>query len=390
MTPVPYIPVLALTLMMLSACGGGADPASSPSPSPPPSDPTVSVRDLSTTAHTVSLPLTNGRGVAVADVPVTLHAEDGTLYATRWTATGTEKTQLATDTGGATLAGEGNDLLAVYTDLAGNAMRARVSDDGGASWSAPVRLGDRPAGPPLPTACVYSDQGQRKRVVAWSAQPSESDGPLTIVLYDGTQWLAPVEHSTIRSSGAALHCSATTGVQVVWRDHRDGSTGTAVALWTAQVSATGALENASKLFANAFDPSFCRSGTTRWVGHHSSTNDAHLSSSTDGASWSEADSDGTQAGTQSLDDDGKFVAAACAGEVVVAAWGDWPTKQDANDRANTRRLGVLFSRDGGGQWFQAAPDPQGSEQGPATAVATADGGWVVWNEGSTVRLAEIR
>ena len=89
------------------------------------------MRELITTAQSISVPLTNGRGLTIADVPVTLHAEDGTLFATRWSSSGTQKTPLATGAGGATLAGEGQQLLVVYADLAGNAMRARVSTDGG-------------------------------------------------------------------------------------------------------------------------------------------------------------------------------------------------------------------------------------------------------------------
>ena len=168
--------VLALSLL-LHACGGGSAPAAEPpsptgpggptTPSgPAPSDPPqVSTRELITTAQSISVPLTNGRGLTIADVPVTLHAEDGTLFATRWSSSGTQKTPLATGAGGATLAGEGQQLLVVYADLAGNAMRARVSTDGGQQWGDPVRLGDRPAGPPLPQPACTASRGS---CGAWS------------------------------------------------------------------------------------------------------------------------------------------------------------------------------------------------------------------------------
>ena len=393
--------VLALSLL-LHACGGGSAPAPEPpsptgpggptTPSgPAPSDPPqVSIRELITTAQSISVPLTNGRGLTIADVPVTLHAEDGTLFATRWSSSGTQKTPLATGAGGATLAGEGQQLLVVYADLAGNAMRARVSTDGGQQWGDPVRLGDRPAGPPLPTACVYSVQGQLRRVVAWSAQPSESDGPLVLVLFDGTQWLPPVIRSDIRSSGASLHCSASTGAEIVWRDHRAGAQGMAVALWSAQVTPAGTLEGAGSVMSNAFDPSFCRSGGTRWLGHHSTTNDAHLSYNQDGTGWTEVDTQITSPGIQPLDESGKFVSVACAGSIVLASWGDWPSKQEANDRTASRRLGVLFSRSGASHWLSVSPAGLELDQGPATTAATEQGAWVAWKAGKRLRLAEIR
>ncbi len=269
-----------------------------------------------------------------------MHAESGTLYATRWGGTGPQKTGLATATSDATLAGDGDDLLVVYVDRRSDPMQARTSGDGGRTWSQPVMFGVRPAGPPLPTACVYRQQGRLLNVAAWSAQPSESDGPLVIAIHDGTQWLPPVEHGAIRSSGASLHCTENGGAEIVWRDHRQGSTGPNVSLWMARVSHAGALEDERRILTHAFDPSFCRSGDRRWVAHHSAINDAHLAVSDDGLLWNEVDTDGAQAGLQPLDETGKYAAVACVGQIVLATWGDWPTKADADARTDTRRVGA--------------------------------------------------
>lgn len=242
-------------------------------------------------------------------------------------------------------------------------MQVRTSGDGGRTWSQPVMLGVRPAGPPLPTACVYRQQGRLLRVAAWSAQSSQSDGPLVIAIHDGTQWLPPVEHVAIRSSGASLHCTENGGAEIVWRDHRQGSNGPNVSLWMAHVSPAGALED---------------------------ERDTHLAVSDDGLLWNEVDTDGAQAGLQPLDETGQYATVACAGQIVLATSGDWPTKADADARTETHRVGAAYSRDGGRTWFRVVPDGQGGGQRAMSTVAATDAAWVLWNEHGTVQLAEFR
>ncbi len=335
------------------------------------------------------MPLTNGLGIHVADVPVTVHTEDGQLYVVRWTSTPT-KQLLGTAVGGMTLAGKGNHLLLVYVHLSSNQMMLVESTDAGTTWSAPQALGTRPTGPALPTACVYDEGGQRKRVVAWSHQPSESEGPLMVALNNGLAWQTAVQHATIPSSGASLYCADNAVPEVIWRDHRQFQRGGPVVLYQAQIDASANLVNAHQVLQSAYDPSYCGHGTHRFVGFHDAINEAHVGRSTDGgASFSDLDADSVTAGTQSFDASGKFVSMACSASLAAATWGDWPTKQDAAQRATNRKLGMALSKDNGRSWVAARPAGESENLGPATTHVDGTSAYVVWRAPGVVHLARV-
>lgn len=336
------------------------------------------------------MPLTSQQGVVMADVPVSLHSEDNRLYTTRWEDAAPVKTLLATAASNGSVTARGPHLLAVYVQLAPTRrLIARESTDAGRTWGAEVDLGAAPAGPAMPAACLWQQGGTLRRAVAWSDQPSQSEGPLVTAVHDGSAWRTPVRDSSAQSSGAALACADDEAPEVVWRDHRHGS-GSQVALYHARLdAATGATQSARRIVQPGYDPSMCRSGTRRFVGFHTGTNDAHLARSDDGwQTLAEADLDPATAGTQ-LDDSGKFVAVACAGDLVAAAWGDWPTKSDADARASSRQLGLVISRDGGASWQLLRP--AGAEADQATATVAVHDGHVVllWRAPSALRLATI-
>ncbi len=271
---------------------------------------TTSVSTLNITAGvTIDVPLTNGLGIAVADVPVTVHSENGTLYATRWAGTPT-KILVDNQTGGATIAGEGNNLIVVYVSIVNNDIRAKESSDGGLTWGTAVSFGAKPTGPALPTACLFRVGGVLNRVVGWSHQPSSTQGPLVIVRHNGTSW-GSANSNTVDSSGAVLYCANDQDPEVVWRDHRAGNTGLNPRLYKATINSSSALVSEQLIRNPGNDPSFCGQGSYRFVGAHTGLNDAHLLRSTDGgATYSEVDTESAYSGAQ-LDDQGKFVSVAC-------------------------------------------------------------------------------
>lgn len=391
-------------LTALAGCGdGGATantppttPAPTPSPTPAPTPtptPTPSVvittRSLAVSATDIGVPLTNGIGVYAADVPISVHTEDGQLYVVRWTSSPT-KQSLSTSVGGMTLAGKGNHLLVAYVHLASNQMRLIESTDAGLTWSTAHSLGERPAGPALPTACVYDAAGQRKRVVAWSHQPSESEGPLKLALHDGTSWQPVVNHAAIPSSGAALYCADDAAPEIVWRDHRLFTSGGPVVLYQASIDAAGGLSGAHQVLQSAYDPSYCGHGTYRYTGFHDAINEAHIGRSTDGGvTFNDVDADGGSSGVQSFDASGKFVSLSCSASLIAATWGDWPTKQEAADRATTRKLGMTLSNDNGQTWISARPAGESENLGPATVFVGGSTAYVMWKAPGAIHLARV-
>jgi len=349
--------------------------------------PTLKRLDAVAADGTVSVPLTNGRGIVTTDVPVTVHTENGTLYAVRWTDP-PDKHAIATGVGGTTVAARGEQVLVAYVALREEAIHARVSADGGVTWSEPASLGPRPAGPALPTACLYASDGALRQVVAWSAQPSESDGPLVVAQHDGRDWQR-TEHPSIRSSGPALQCADDAPPEIVWRDHRDGL-GPRVALYHAFIDPDGGLPGEHRVLMPAFDPSVCATPDARYVGYHGATNDAHLARSRDGGvTYADVDLDPGTPALDLLDDSGKFVSVACDGPVVAATWGDWPTKSDAAGRTPTRMLGMRVSTDGGQSWISLRPAGDDQDQGPATVAVAGERVLVMWKAPGTIRLAEF-
>ncbi|MFN4291834.1 MAG: hypothetical protein ACK4E7_13280 [Permianibacter sp.] len=388
----PFCRVIVLlcsaAMGMLSGCGDSGGSGSGTGGDPVATAPTVTVQTLQVSATSLVVPLTNGSGVHVADVPVTLHSEDGVLYATRWGST-PDKIELAYPTSGATLAGYGSDLLAVYVDIASNEIRARQSTDGGRTWEPAVSLGIRPTGPALPTACLFRQRGQLLRVAAWSAQPSQSQGPLVVARHDGMSWQAPVSNP-VDSSGAALQCVNDVEPMIVWRDHRDGNTGSNVALYAATLNSASQLLDEQLVVKPGFDPSHCADDGFSYVGYHTGTNDAHLRRSDDDfRTSSELDLDTNTAGTQPLDDSGKFVSVACGGGLIAAVWGDWPTKDEADAVASTRKLGMVVSRDWGATWASLRPAGEDEEQGPATVAVAGDRVYLMWRAPGAVKLATV-
>lgn len=363
-----------------------------PTTPPPPPSPSVTVesRSLALSATDIGVPLTNGIGVQVADVPVSVHTEDAKLYAVRWGAT-PSKVLIDTSVGGMTLAGRGNHLLLVYVHLASDQMLARESTDGGVTWGAAQTLGGRPMGPALPTACVYKDAGTLRRVVAWSHQPSESDGPLKIAVHDGAAWQPTAEHASIASSGAALYCPDDGSPEIVWRDHRLLNSGGQVVLYRAQIALSGALRNEAQILQPpAYDPSYCGHGTSRFVGFHNAINEAYVGRSSDGgASFATVDTDSAASGVQGFDASGKFVSVSCSPQLVAATWGDWPTKQEAALRATTRRLGAAVSNDNGQSWYAVRPAGEAQELGPATVVVNGASAYLAWKAPAAIYLARV-
>ncbi len=350
--------------------------------------PPVTVRTVALEADgVIGVALTNGTAVHLADVPVTVHTENGTLVAVRWTEVPT-RTPMASAVGGTTLAGHGLRLLVAYVDLAHDEMRVRRSDDGGRTWAPPEVLGPRPAGPALPTACLAAADDGLRGVVAWSAQPSESDGPLSIAQSTDAGWHLAV-HAAVRSSGAAVYCPTGGPPEIVWRDHRDG-TGPRVAVYRAEVDASGGLLRERRVLAPAYDPSLCGYADIRFVGYHTGTNDAHLARSLDGGvTFAEVTGAAEGPRGQALDDTGKFVSVACGPHVIVATWGDWPTKAAANAKAPSRQLGAVVSTDGGASWLRLRLAGDDTSQGPATVAVSGERALVFWKAVGGVRLAVI-
>lgn len=317
---------------------------------------------------TIDVPLTNGLGIAVADVPVTLHGENGALYATRWTAS-PSKILIDTNTAGSTIAGEGNNLIVLYVSISNNDIRAKESTDGGLTWGSAHSFGTRPTGPALPTACLFRVGGVLNRAIGWSHQPSSTHGPLKVARHNGTSW-GSVTDNAIDSSGAALYCANDMDPEVVWRDHRAGSTGLNPRLYRANINASSQLVSEQLVRNPGNDPSYCGQGSYRFVGAHTGLNDAHLLRSNDsGTSFSEIDTESAYSGSQ-LDDQGKFVSVACRDGVVAASWGDWPTKSDADTYAPTRKLGFIISKDWGSSFTALRPAGEDTEQGPATVAVS--------------------
>jgi len=336
-----------------------------------------------------TVPLTSGNGVYVADVPLTLHAEGTTLFVTRWEPS-PAKIEVARFASGMTIAGRELSVLVVYVDHASSTVRAMTSSDGGRSWGASQALGTRPAGPAILSACVFSRSGVIRQVVVWTNQPSESDGPLVVAWNDGSQWRT-TEHPALRVSGASLACSDDALPEVVWRDHRDGATPTAVSLYHAQIDDTGGLPGEHRVLRPAFDPSVCRSSDRmRVIGYHAALNDAHVALSTDaGVTFTDLDMS-PESGQQPLDVDGKYVNVACRDDAIVALWGDWPTKGAAAARADTRQLGVVVSTDRGATWTRLRPAGEDSGQGPASVALAGDVAIVSWRAPSSLRIAQLR
>ncbi|MEW6320289.1 MAG: hypothetical protein AB1635_04280, partial [Acidobacteriota bacterium] len=250
-------------------------------------------------------------------------------------------------------------------------------------------LAARPAGPALPAACIYAAGGSLRAAAVWSAQPSESDGPLVVAQHDGQAWQPPVVHASIRSSGAALYCADDQLPEVVWRDHREQHLGR-IALYQASIDASGGLPGEHRVIAPGYDPSYCGQGDVRLVGYHGAVNEAHVARSLDrGATFGEVDMDPFAAGVQGLDDSGKFVSLACEGSLAIAAWGDWPTKQEAAARAPSRTLGTAISTDGGLTWTAVRPAGEDQSQGPATVAVRGNVAYLMWKSGNQLRVAAI-
>jgi hypothetical protein len=337
-----------------------------------------------------AIPLTNGKPLVIADVPVTLHVVQGTLYATRWD-NGTSATITKTGASGPTLAGDGLELLAVWSNggANGKSMMASKSNDGGKTWSTPETIGTTGNGPAVPSACVTLVNGKPRYAAVWSDMPDQSYGPLRSNVNLGSGWLKTAATYGNYSSGAALYCPAGGKREVVWRDDREkASSGTAVYLATVDDSAT--ITGEKKIAQPAFDPSYCGSGSRRWLGFHTGKNDAHLAYSDDG--WTkktEIDADASAAGDQ-LDDTAKFVSVDCRNNAVIAAWGDWPSKMDASTHKNeTRKLGLIASCDGGKTFQKLDPAPNEGSQGPAGVAVNSNGSkmGVAWKAPSQLRLA---
>ncbi|MEW6435283.1 MAG: sialidase family protein [Myxococcota bacterium] len=349
----------------------------------------IETHSLSVGSVQVSVPFSNGNGIHLADVPVTVHTENGQLYAVRWTTTPT-RVPIDQRVGGMTLAGKGDHLLVVYVSLEGNELRLRESTDGGRTWSSAHSLGARPTGPALPTACVYDANGQRRKALAWSHQPSESEGPLVIAQDDGSGWKLPVTHTSIASSGAALYCADGASPQIVWRDHRYKASGGPVVLYTATIDSAGNLTQSSQIMDRAYDPGFCGYGPYRFVSYHDDIAQAFLArSEDDGASYTPIDVDSTQSGTQPFDDSGKYVSVGCSSELLVATWGDWPTKQEAQTRASTRHLGMALSRDHGHTWVAARPAGDRDNLGPTTISVSGGTAYLLWPAPGELWIAEV-
>lgn len=387
----PRYLTLIMFSLLLASCGGGSDGSNSSSNATSPAAQRVEITTSSLTvdAANIGVPLTNGIGVYMADVPVSVHTEDGQLYVVRWTPTPT-KQLLSSGVGGVTLAGKDNHLLVVYTHLGSDQMRLMESTDAGLTWSTPHSLGTKPTGPALPTACVYDDAGLRKRVVAWSAQPSESEGPLMLALNDGNDWQAAVEHASIQSSGAALYCADNASPEIVWRDHRLFVSGGPVLLYQAIIDPAGGLSASHQILESAYDPSLCGHGTYRYAGFHDAINDAFIGRSTDnGVTFDAVDTNSTVSETQPFDDSGKFVSVSCSSSLVAATWGDWPNKQDAANRATTRKLGMALSNDNGQTWITARPAGETEGLGPATVHVKDSTAYVMWSAPGAIHLARV-
>lgn len=379
---------LAMFSLLLASCGGGSS-NNGDITSPSAQHVELTTSSLSVNAADIGVPLTNGIGVYMADVPISVHTEDGQLYVVRWTSTPT-KLLLSSGVGGMSLAGKGNHLLVVYVHLESNQIRIMESTDAGLTWSTAHSIGTRPTGPALPTACVYDDAGVRKRVVAWSAQPSESQGPLMLALHDGNAWQTAIEHSSIQSSGAALYCADNASPEIVWRDHRLFTSGGPVVLYQAIIAPNGSLPNPDEILRPAYDPSLCGHGTYRFTGFHNAINEAYLGRSTDGgATFDTVDTNSALSGIQSFDESGKFVSVSCSSSLVAATWGDWPTRQDAANRAATRKLGMILSNDNGQTWIAARPAGETENLGPATVHVSGSTAYVMWKAPGAIHLARV-
>ncbi|MEW6323142.1 MAG: hypothetical protein AB1635_18900, partial [Acidobacteriota bacterium] len=77
-------------------------------------------------AGTLGVPLTNGSGIAIADVPVTVHTEDTRLFVTRWEPA-PAPVLVASGAGGATIAARDAVVMVVYVDLAAGSISSLVS-----------------------------------------------------------------------------------------------------------------------------------------------------------------------------------------------------------------------------------------------------------------------
>lgn len=354
--------------------------------------PEMRLRTLEVGSAALSVPLTSQQGVVIADVPVSLHGENHQLFITRWEEDRPVKRLLADAARVGTLTSRDQHLLAVFVRPAPQRrLVARESTDGGRTWGAEIDLGAAPAGPPLPTACLWQQDGVLRRAVAWSEQPGLSEGPLVIRVHDGNRWLAPVRDAQAASSGAALACADDEPPEIVWRDHRYGL-GPRAAIYHARLDpASGAIRSVRLALQPGFDPSFCRQGARRFIGYHGAINDTHLARSDDGGQtfFDAADLDAAAPRAQ-LDDSGKFVAVACAGDLVAAAWGDWPTKDEAARAPrsdHSRRLALAVSPDGGRQWRLMRPAGMETAQSTPT-VAVRDGQIaLLWRAPGQLRLA---
>lgn len=380
---------LTLSSLLLASCGGGETSNNGDGSSTPIQSVEITTSSLTVNAANIGVPLTNGMGVHMADVPVSVHSEDGRLYVVRWTATPTRQL-LDSGVGGMTLAGKDNHLLVVYAHIGSNELRLRESTDAGLTWDTAYALGTLPTGPALPTACIYEQGGLRKRAIVWSAQPSESEGPLMIALHDGHVWQAAVEHTSIPSSGAALYCADNASPEIVWRDHRLFVSGGPVQLYQAVVDPSGGLSDPHPILQPAYDPSLCGYGTSRYTGFHDAINNAYIGRSTDsGATFNAVDADSTAPETQPFDESGKFVSVSCSPNLVAATWGDWPSKQDAAGRAGTRKLGMVLSSDNGQTWITARPASEAEDLGPATVHVKDSTAYVMWSAPGAIHLARV-
>lgn len=281
-------------------------------------------------------------------------------------------TELDVFSSGLAIAADDDDAVLLITDQVDRQMRALVSDDFGASWSATVHLGDGGQGPTVPTACAWRDGGEPRFAVAWVMPPTTEDGgPMFLAEYnDG--WQTPAQVGAGEAySAPTLACSD--GEQRLVA--RDSFTPTRIRIMRFERDGSG-WSDGEVVIENGADPHFCAAGDDDWIGYHHT-----------GSAYAGHISNG-EFETTEVDSSGKFVPIACTEPGIAAVCnGDWDTKEEAESKAPGRRIGCHATFDAGETWIAFSPAPGEEGQSVTSMFMTVNGLAIYWMAPEHLRLA---
>lgn len=243
-------------------------------------------------------------------------------------------------TGGTSVAIEsdgGENLVAAWGAGTPAALQARVSRDGGRTWSSPNPL-PTGSGASQPALRVWSAGGKVLAVAAWHEGSRGGPTALYASTFDGATW-SPAERVDTGTAEAAFPSLAGKGdtTWIVWRDNRTGARELYVASRTGvAVPFTGERSTG----VAGMDPSLCVDGAgTLHLAFHK-MQQVYYAQSADGAQ--------TFGAPVLLDSSGLFGRMLCSAsnDKLAVVWEDMLQNGNQRDDAN-KTLGLAVSTDRG-------------------------------------------